>query len=94
MRGSVTKAVYLQIDHGNLTDSYGPVILSNGYGQWFNVKSNYNPSTRRAKVWINNCLVVNKTHNTGGVWYFKNGTYGCNASLCRAHFRNIRFWQR
>ena len=29
-----------------------------------------------------------------GPFYFKNGTYGCQATMCRANFRNITLWKK
>jgi hypothetical protein len=47
------------------------------------------------RTWVNNCLIGTTKAPTGPDpnWYFKNGVYTCNASICRDHFKNIRFWK-
>src|SRR5262249_34155762 len=88
------EAMYLQVNGGNLRNSVKAPFLMNLYGKWMNIKTAYDTATRVGRVWIDNCLRYTTTYNQDAEWYFKNGTYGCNASICRAHFKNIRFWKR
>lgn len=88
------EAVYLQVNGGNLRNSVQKAFLTNSYDKWMNIKTAYNTATRVGRVWVNNCLLYTTTYSTANTWYFKNGTYGCNASICKTHFKNIRFWQR
>jgi hypothetical protein len=88
------EAMYLQVNGGNLRNSVKPPFLMNSYDKWMNIKTAYNTATRVGRVWIDNCLLYTTTYSEDAEWYFKNGTYGCNTAICRAHFKNIKFWKR
>ena len=89
-------AVYLQVNGGNVRNSVGQDFLKDYYNKWFNLKVAFNPDTLQARIWVNNCLMLSPKSPRGPDpnWYFKNGVYTCNATICRDHFRNIRFWKK
>jgi hypothetical protein len=89
-------AVYLQSNGGNLRNSVGQDFLKDYYGKWFNLKVAFNPDTLQARVWVNNCLMLSPKSPRGPDpnWYFKNGVYTCNASICRDHFKNLKLWKK
>jgi hypothetical protein len=89
-----TEALYLQVDNGNLQNSVRPTIAMNVMDHWFHLNVAYDTATRTGRVWLNRCLIFTTTFSQDGVWYFKNGVYGCDPMICRSHFQNIRFWQR
>jgi hypothetical protein len=89
-------AAYMQVNQGDMRNAAGGgTILTGYYNKWFNMKVAFNPQTHQVRTWINNCLKETTTAPTGPTpdWYFKNGVYTCDASICRDHFKNIRFWQ-
>jgi hypothetical protein len=50
--------------------------------------------TLEVKVYVNNCLMLTNQSTQTGPVYFKNGTYGCQATMCRANFKNITLWKK
>jgi hypothetical protein len=87
--------VYLRVDHGSLHQLGGPNFLSGIYDEWFNLKVVVDIAAATGKVYINNCLkqTVNMPRGSG-TWYFKNGTYTCDSTVCRDHFKNIHLYVR
>ncbi len=47
------------------------------------------------RIFIDNCL-KETSHAPKGTpyWYFKNGVYTCNASICRNHYKNIHLYEK
>jgi hypothetical protein len=89
-------AAYMQVNSGDMRNAAGGGTLITGYyDKWFNMKVAFDPQTHQVRTWINNCLKETTTAPTGPTpdWYFKNGVYTCDATICRDHFKNIRFWQ-
>jgi hypothetical protein len=90
-------AAYMQVNDGELRNAAGGgTFLKGYYDKWFNMKVAFNPDTLQVRTWVNNCLIGTTKAPKGPDpnWYFKNGVYTCNASICRDHFKNIRFWKR
>jgi hypothetical protein len=89
-------AAYMQVNNGDLRNAAGGGIFLTGYyNKWFNMKVAFNPDTLQVRTWVNNCLIATTKAPKGPDpnWYFKNGVYTCNATICRDHFKNIRFWK-
>jgi hypothetical protein len=87
--------VYLRSNAGDLHQLNGQPFLTNMYGKWFNLKVIFDTATATGQVFINNCLKTTVTVPRGdNIWYFKNGTYTCNASICKDHFKNIHLYQK
>jgi hypothetical protein len=89
-------AAYMQVNSGDMRNAAGGgTILTGYYDKWFNMKVAFSPDTLTVHTWINNCLVATTKAPKGPDpnWYFKNGVYTCNATICRDHFKNIRFWK-
>jgi hypothetical protein len=90
-------AVYLRVDAGNLHELNNAQPFLNGYfNKWFNLKVAFDPQALQVRVWVNNCLKISPKSPAGPTpdWYFKNGTYTCTSSICRANFKNIRFYRK
>jgi hypothetical protein len=88
------EAVYLQSIGSGLGEGAGPNFITNYYGKWFNLKVVFDAAALSSKVYINNCLKISPgTGRDTGIWYFKNGVYGCGAPLCRDHYKNIHLYQ-
>jgi hypothetical protein len=86
--------IYLQVNDGNLRNSVNPVIMRDTYNKWIHINVAYNPDSGVGRVWLNNCMVFTRNYDQKGEWYFKNGVYGCDTDLCRAHFKNIKFYRK
>jgi hypothetical protein len=87
--------VYLRVDQGDLHQLGDSPFLTGMYDKWFNLKVAFDTTTATGRVWINNCLKATVHVPRGdGAWYFKNGTYTCDAPICRDRFKNIRLYQR
>jgi hypothetical protein len=72
----------------------GTTVLTNYYGKWFNMKVVFDTSTLQVQTYVNNCLKDTHTAPRGTPWwYFKNGAYTCQATLCRDHFKNIHLYE-
>jgi hypothetical protein len=73
----------------------GQTILTNDYNKWFNMKVYFNAQTLEVRTYVNNCLMDTHTapHGTP-YWYFKNGTYTCQATICKDHYKNIHLYER
>ena len=84
--------VYLRVDGGNLHQLNGGNFLDGIYDKWFNLKVVVDTAAATGKVYINNCLkqTVNMPRGSG-TWYFKNGTYTCDSTICKAFFKNIHW---
>jgi hypothetical protein len=87
--------VYLRVDGGNLHQLNGGNFLSGIYDKWYNLKVVVDTGAATGKVYINNCLkqTVNMPRGSG-TWYFKNGTYTCDSTLCKAFFKNIHTYKK
>jgi hypothetical protein len=87
--------VYLRVDHGGLHQLGGGNFLTDIYDKWFNLKVVVDVAAATGKVYINNCLkqTVNMPRGSG-TWYFKNGTYTCDSTICKDHFKNIHLYAR
>jgi hypothetical protein len=88
------EAIYLNVANGDLKNSTGPAFLKGHYGKWFHLTVTFNADTLEVKVYVNNCLMLTSQSNQTGPFYFKNGTYGCQATMCRANFKNITLWKK
>jgi len=89
-------AAYMQVNNGELRNAAGGgTFLKGYYNKWFNMKVAFDPDTLQVRTWVNNCLIGTTKAPKGPDpnWYFKNGVYTCDASICRDHFKNIRFWR-
>lgn len=88
--------VYIRVDDGNLHPLNGAVFATNLYEKWFNMKVALDPGSRVATIWINNCQKVKGVIGVAGngIDYFKNGTYTCTGSLCRAQFKNLHLYTK
>jgi hypothetical protein len=88
--------IYIQVfntsgDLRNNGDSTS--IAQDTYGEWFNLKTAFNPTTGVGRAWINDKLVKMRQYRTPTRgWYFKNGTYNNGlpeGAHSEVHFRNI-----
>jgi hypothetical protein len=87
--------VYLRVDEGNMHRLNGPNFVSGIYNRWFNMKVAFDPRTSQSTIYINNCPKHTGAGPRGnGTYYFKNGVYTCTSPICRAHFKNFRFYRR
>jgi hypothetical protein len=90
-------AAYYRVIGGRAFDlGTGNTILTNYYNKWFNMKVVFDMGTRQVSNYINNCLKETHTAPNGPTpdWYFKNGTYTCQATVCKDHFKNIHLYQK
>jgi hypothetical protein len=87
--------VYLRVDNGTLHQLGGSNVATGVYGKWFNLKVLVDVAAATGKVYINNCLKQTVNMPRGdGTWYFKNGTYTCDSTICKDHFKNIHLYKR
>jgi hypothetical protein len=88
--------VYLRIIDGNLEEINGSVLAKDLYGKWFNLKVAFTAPQSDAVIYINNCekLTLKNSRPGSGTFYFKNGVYTCESSICRDHFKNVHLYQR
>jgi hypothetical protein len=87
--------VYLRVDRGNLHQLGGNDFLTGIYDKWFNLEVLVDVGAATGKVYINHCLKQTVSMPRGsGTWYFKNGTYTCDSTICKAYFKNIHLYQK
>jgi len=89
--------IYLQVTtNGTIRNNGdGTPLATNMAGKWFNWKAAFNPATGVSRAWINDALVKSRQFNTSSRdWYFKNGTYTCDSTICKAYFKNIHLYER
>jgi hypothetical protein len=88
--------VYLHVKSGNVEEINGSVIARNIYDKWFNLKVAFVAATSTATIYVNDCqkLVLPNSRPGSRDFYFKNGVYTCDSSICRDHFKNIHLYQR
>jgi hypothetical protein len=86
--------IYLRVNHGNVHELGDDDFLFDIYDKWFNLKAAWDSETGTGRVWINNCLKLTVRNQKGSIFYFKHGTYTCNSSICRAHFKNIHLYEK
>lgn len=82
-------------DGGTLKHSRGsPVIATNVYDRWINVKVAHNATTRVIKVYIDDALAYTTTDNGPVSRRMKNGVYGVGGTVSKAAFRNVTLWHK
>jgi hypothetical protein len=88
--------VYLRIVSGNLEEIDGSVLARGLYDKWFNLKVAFDAATSSAVIYINNCQKLSLRNSRPGNrdFYFKNGVYTCESSICRDHFKNIHLYEK
>ena len=69
----------------------GPVIMTDAFEKWFNLKVLHNVSTHQVTVYINDVKSMSFA-DKGSHWHFKNGNYGCRSERCETHWHNLRYW--
>jgi hypothetical protein len=69
----------------------GPVIMTDAFGKWFNLKVLHNVGTHQVTVYINDVKSMSFA-DKGSHWHFKNGNYGCRSERCETHWHNLRYW--
>jgi hypothetical protein len=90
-------AAYYRVIGGRMFNlGTGQTVLTDYYNKWFNFKVVFDMGTRQVNAYVNNCLKETHTAPAGPTpnWYFKNGTYTCQASICRDHFKNVHLYQK
>jgi hypothetical protein len=92
------EAIYLNVhNNGNLYNSVTKTpLVTNLWGKWFHVNSDFNPANGTVRVWVNGNLVLTTHYSAPAskVWYFKNGVYNTTSAKSETHFKNITFWRR
>jgi hypothetical protein len=88
--------VYLQVHSGNVDEIGGARVATGIYDKWWNLKVAFEAATSTATIFVNNCqkLVLRNSRPGNRDFYFKNGVYTCTSSICRDHYKNVRFFQR
>ena len=69
----------------------GPVIMTDAFEKWFNLKVLHNVATHQVTVYINDVKSMS-FGDKGSHWHFKNGNYGCRSARCETRWRNLRYW--
>ena len=69
----------------------GPVIMTDAFEKWFNLKVLHDVSTHQVTVFINDVKSMSFP-DKGNHWHFKNGNYGCRSERCETRWKNIRYW--
>jgi hypothetical protein len=69
----------------------GPVIMTDAFEKWFNLKVLHDVSTHQVTVFINDVKSMS-FQDKGSHWHFKNGNYGCRSERCETRWRNLRYW--
>jgi hypothetical protein len=69
----------------------GPVIMTDAFEKWFNLKVLHDVSTHMVTVFINDVKSMSFA-DKGSHWHFKNGNYGCRSERCETRWRNLRYW--
>jgi hypothetical protein len=88
--------VYLRIEDGDLEELDGTVLARGLYGKWFNLKVDFTAPDSDAIIYVNNCqkMTMNNSRPGSRDFYFKNGVYTCESSICRDHFKNVHLYQK
>ena len=88
--------VYIRVENGTVQEINGSVIARGVYDKWFNLKVAFESATSSATIYVNNCqkLVMNNSRPGSRNFYFKNGVYTCDSSICRDHYKNIHLYQK
>jgi hypothetical protein len=90
-------AAYYRVIGGRMFNlGTGQTVLTDYYNKWFNFKVVFNMQTLQVNAYVNNCLKETHTAPNGPTpnWYFKNGVYTCQATICRDHFKNLHLYQQ
>jgi hypothetical protein len=69
----------------------GPVIMTDAFEKWFNLKVLHDVAAKTVTVFINDVKSMSFP-DKGSHWHFKNGNYGCRSERCETRWRNIRYW--
>jgi hypothetical protein len=69
----------------------GPVIMTDAFEKWFNLKVLHDVAAHTVTVFINDVKSMSFP-DKGNHWHFKNGNYGCRSERCETRWRNIRYW--
>ena len=88
--------VYIRMQSGNIQEIDGSVIAQGMYGKWFNLKVAFEAATSTATIYVNNCqkLLLRNSRPGSRDFYFKNGVYTCESSICRDHYKNVHLYQK
>jgi hypothetical protein len=90
-------AAYYRVLGGRMFNlGTGQTVLTGYYDKWFNMKVVFDMDTHQINTYINNCLKDTHTAPSGPTpnWYFKNGVYTCQATICRDHFKNLHLYKK
>ena len=71
----------------------GPVIMTDAFDKWFNLKVLHDVGTHTVTVFINDVKSMS-FKDKGSHWHFKNGNYGCRSERCETRWRNLRYWTK
>ena len=69
----------------------GPVIMTDAFEKWFNLKVLHDVAAKTVTVYINDVKSMS-FRDKGSHWHFKNGNYGCRSARCETRWRNLRYW--
>jgi hypothetical protein len=68
----------------------GPVIMTNAFGKWFNLKVLHNTASGKVTVYIDDKESMS-FDDRGSSWHWKNGVYG-SRTRSETRWRNLRHW--
>jgi hypothetical protein len=69
----------------------GPVIMTDAFEKWFNLKVVHDSAAGRVTVYINDVMSMSFA-DRGSSWHWKNGVYGCRSMRCETRWRNLKHW--
>jgi hypothetical protein len=69
----------------------GPVIMTDAFEKWFNLKVLHDAAAGRVTVYINDVMSMSFA-DRGNHWHWKNGVYGCRSMRCETRWRNLKHW--
>ena len=69
----------------------GPVIMTDAFEKWFNLKVLHDAEAGRVTVYINDVMSMSFA-DRGSSWHWKNGVYGCRSMRCETRWRNLKHW--
>jgi hypothetical protein len=98
--GGVTNATASQIrafSDGTLRRYNNPVVATNAFGRWTNIKMAHTATsgTGTVRIYANDVLKSTEPDRGNNNHYFKNGVYGPGISArAETRFRNLRYWTR
>ena len=69
----------------------GPIINSNVFDRWWNLKVLHNTRTHMIHVYVDDKLAGSWPDRGTQSWHFKNGVYGTRGRS-EVRFRNIKYW--